>query len=195
MRKFEIGQSARAADTVAVALWGLARALGIAVPALPRPFCRRVRSRLVDAGAGQYNSHLLRVRAREIQWLSFGGVCVIIVRSVRRAVRTRRCGNLRARARGKVEGIAALSSRYSPAVSTWAKFAATCRQRRKNRLACFRSAPCKRVRSARWRSCRAPRWHRTPWPWRSSSLRGIRMPWRCAGRSIRWRMISMHPSA
>lgn len=31
-----------------------------------RPFCRRSRSRLVDAGADQYNSHLLRVRAREI---------------------------------------------------------------------------------------------------------------------------------
>lgn len=76
VRKFEIGQSASAADTVAVAPWGLARALGIAVPALPRPFCRRVRSRLVDAGVEQYNSHLLGVRAREIQWLSFGGVRV-----------------------------------------------------------------------------------------------------------------------
>lgn len=65
VRQFEIGQSAGAAGTVAVALWGLARALGRAVPALPRPFCRRVRSRLVDAGAEQYNSHLLRVRARE----------------------------------------------------------------------------------------------------------------------------------
>lgn len=38
----------------------------IALPAVARPFCRRSRSRLVDAGADQYNSHLLRVRAREI---------------------------------------------------------------------------------------------------------------------------------
>ena len=50
MREFEIGQSAGAADTVAVALWGLTRALGIAVLALPRPFCLQVRSRVVDAG-------------------------------------------------------------------------------------------------------------------------------------------------
>jgi len=100
MREFEIGQSARATDAVAVAPWGLARALGIAVPALPRPFCRRVRSRLVDAGAVQYNSHLLRVRAREIQWLSFGGVRVDR-RGVRRAVRTYRRADSHARARKK----------------------------------------------------------------------------------------------
>lgn len=83
VRAFETGQSKCAAGTVAVAPWGLARALAIALSAVARPFCRRVRSRLVDAGAEQYNSHLLRVRAREIPVAVLWRPCIIIRLRVR----------------------------------------------------------------------------------------------------------------